>query len=356
MDFKSFLNKLSQHYRESLPFAIFAESGSKTIHGILQQNSELYTNEFLSENGFVLAPFDDRKKTLLIPKSHSQSFESEFVSIKTEEKRISISESREEKNVHEKLLQKTIKTIQSGKAKKIVISRNKTFPLSNFSLEDLINRLFSAYPTAYRYIWFHPETGIWCGATPEVLVHVNNNHLETMALAGTQPFHKGEITWRQKELEEQHFVTEAILENLKDNVENIEVSKIKSVRAGSLLHLVTDITATLKNKPGILAEIVKTMHPTPAVCGTPKSFSKEFIIAEENYARKFYTGFVGIISDNGSSAALRVNLRCMNIENDHVHIMVGGGITKDSDVEEEWVETQNKMQTMLQVIHPMLQI
>ena len=225
--------------------------------------------------------------------------------------------------------------------------------MKNFSIEKLIEQLFSAYPNAYRYVWFHPETGIWCGATPEVLVDVQKSKFETMALAGTQPYSEGEVSWRKKELEEQHFVTEAILDNLKDYIDKLQVSEVKTVRAGSLFHLKTDIYGELKDKPGILSKIVNTMHPTPAVCGTPQVFSREFILENEYYPREFYTGYVGTIADDATTAALKVNLRCMKIKNDVASIMVGGGITIDSDVEEEWGETQNKMQTMLQVLHPM---
>jgi len=353
MDFKSLLKTVSRQYHHGLPFAIYAPIGSQTIRGYLQKDNQLHTSQSLSDNGFVLAPFDSRLQTLFIPETASDTFQTDFDLKAIDKKRVEVSESEQEKNAHVHLLQKTIATIKKGDAKKIVISRNKDFALNNFSVEKLIEQLFSAYPNAYRYVWFHPKTGIWCGATPEVLVDVQKSKFETMALAGTQPYTEGEVSWRKKELEEQYFVTEAILDNLKDYIDDLQVSEVQTVRAGSLFHLKTDIYGVLEDEPGILSEIVDSMHPTPAVCGTPKLFSRDFIIENENYAREFYTGYVGSVADDGTTAALKVNLRCMKIVDDVASVMVGGGITTDSDVEEEWGETQNKMQTMLQVLRPM---
>jgi isochorismate synthase len=353
MDFKTLLKTVSQQYHDGLPFAIYAPIGSQTIRGYLQKDSQLHTSQSLTDNGFVLAPFDSRLPTLFIPETASNTFQTHFDPMEVDKHRVMVSETEQEKNAHVHLLQKTIDTIKKGDAKKIVISRNKDFSLKNFTLEKLIEQLFSAYPNAYRYVWFHPETGIWCGATPEVLVDVQKSKFETMALAGTQPYTEGEVSWRKKEKEEQYFVTEAILDNLKDYIDDLQVSEVQTIRAGALFHLKTDIYGVLKDESGVLSKIVDTMHPTPAVCGTPKLFSRDFIIENEHYSREFYTGYVGTVADDGTTAKLKVNLRCMKIKDDVAKIMVGGGITIDSDVEEEWGETQNKMQTMLQVLRPM---
>ncbi|MAB58387.1 MAG: hypothetical protein CL524_12710 [Aequorivita sp.] len=121
-----------------------------------------------------------------------------------------------------------------------------------------------------------------------------------------------------------------------------------------MLHLRTDITGILKRGKATLTKIAAALHPTPAVCGRPQKFAKEFILQNEGYNREFYTGFLGPVNENGASASLMVNLRCMKIENNTARIFVGGGITIGSQPADEWQETQNKMQTMLQVLAPML--
>jgi len=95
------------------------------------------------------------------------------------------------------------------------------------------------------------------------------------------------------------------------------------------------------------------LHPTPAVCGLPKNEAKSFILENENYDRKYYTGFLGELNSdvNGiNTSSLYVNLRCMEIAKDEAIIYVGGGITKDSIPEKEWEETVRKTATMKKVL------
>ena len=354
MDFQTLIDRVSLQYSKGLPFALFSFAGSDTVKSLLQKNDQIYTDKKLSKNGFVLAPFDSREEILIIPESESEIFQTSLVLADIEKERIMVSETKEDEIAYEKLLIKTIATIKDDNAKKIVVSRRKDLELKNFTVEKLIERLFAAQPTAFRYVWYHPTTGIWCGATPETLVRINKNEFKTMALAGTQPYTDQKVVWRKKELDEQYFVTEAIVENLKGMVDDVKVGPVQTHQAGTLFHLRSDIEGTLKDEPGILAKITDILHPTPAVCGTPQKYSRDFIIESEGYPREFYTGFVGPIDDHGTTASLMVNLRSMRIKNNVARLFVGGGVTIDSDVEEEWKETQNKMQTMLQVLQPML--
>lgn len=354
MNFQQLLDRISLQYDKKLPFALYSFSGSETVKCLLQNNDTLYSDEELTQNGFVLGPFDSRLETILISERESETVESVIEVSDIEKNRVEVSETQEDEEAYAQLLGKTINTIKEGNAKKIVISRKKDFELTGFNIENLIRRLFAAQPTAFRYVWYHPKTGIWCGTTPETLVNIDKNEFKTMALAGTQPYTEGEVVWRQKEKDEQYYVTEAILENLLGIVENVKVGPVENHRAGTLFHLRAHIEGTLKNEPGMLAKITRILHPTPAVCGTPQGYSRDFIVESEGYPREFYTGFVGPIEDNGTSASLMVNLRNMRIKDNVARVFVGGGVTIDSDVKEEWKETQNKMQTMLQVLQPML--
>lgn len=222
------------------------------------------------------------------------------------------------------------------------------------------------------YLWFHPKTGYWLGATPETLLKVERNRFSTMALAGTQ-LYKGEIDveWETKEVEEQLFVTDYILESLENiqGVENIQASRPYSAKAGNLLHICTDISGHLKNSEN-LKELIDALHPTPAVCGLPKEKALGFILENEDYNREFYSGYLGELNlktetrrnsnrrnqenQQFSSISLKtelfVNLRCMKLKAGNARIFVGGGVTKDSNAADEWMETVNKSQTMKAVL------
>jgi isochorismate synthase len=176
--------------------------------------------------------------------------------------------------------------------------------------------------------------------------------LKTVALAGTQ-LYANEIVWQTKEKDEQKYVTDFITENLKQFSNTIEVSEPKTVQAGNLVHLKTDISATISKENN--GKIIRKLHPTPAVCGLPKDEAKAFILENEGYNREFYTGFLGELNIDFTTfrtenSDLFVNLRCMKIENNCAKLFVGCGITKDSNPEKEFFETVNKTQTLKRVL------
>lgn len=355
MELSLMIEKISKHYNEKLPFVVYSLSESQSISVLLQKNNELNTIENLTVNGFVVAPFEYNGSCYFIPENDSEKYQFEFKSEAIEPSSVAVSEDNSEQNTYIELLSKTIETIKVSRANKIVISRFKDFQLKDFSIEKLIIQLFSKNPTAFRYVWFHPKTGLWCGATPETLVQIENNSFKTMALAGTQPFtNQVSVIWGVKEEHEQQLVTDAITNSLQRVTSVLKVSKPHTHRAGSLLHLRTDISGVLRTGKATLTTIAKALHPTPAVCGSPQKFAQKFIIENEGYNREFYTGFLGPILDDGNSASLMVNLRCMKIGDGQARIFVGGGITLASQPQEEWQETKNKLQTMLQVLQPML--
>jgi isochorismate synthase len=95
--------------------------------------------------------------------------------------------------------------------------------------------------------------------------------------------------------------------------------------------------------------LIDKIHPTPAVAGTPKDLALKYINNSENYNRSFYTGYIGFIDDY--ECDIYVNIRCAQISDDQLTIYVGGGITQESNPEDEWGEIINKSQIMLNVFH-----
>ena len=192
-----------------------------------------------------------------------------------------------------------------------------------------------------------------------------------MSLAGTQQFKDSiNVEWQEKEIQEHQFVTDFIVDELLKIDITSNVSKTITVKAGSLLHLHAAISGRLKDKYQI-SNLIKALHPTPAVCGLPKEKAKAFILENENYNREFYTGFLGELNfevdkrqkknnrrniENHAynfkeiQSNLFVNLRCMQVKNEEIFIYIGGGITKDSNPEKEYLETVAKAEVMKSII------
>ena len=142
---------------------------------------------------------------------------------------------------------------------------------SNFDRLQTFIRILTTYSNAYCYYWHHPKAGTWMGATPERLLSIRKNKLETISLAGTLPVtaEQSHPEWSSKELDEQLWVTEYIVDSLKGIGLEPQVGERINQRAGALWHLKNSIHAVLNEKTK-LDEVVSQLHPTPAVCGTPK--------------------------------------------------------------------------------------
>lgn len=340
------LSRIQESLKHKLPFVVYCKPNSEQLLGLFQKDSLLNYLEDFSQQGFVLAPFDSNQKIVFIPTSNADFYSEKIENKSIEESKIlSLHYSHQEKQRFEELVAQMISEINKGHIHKIVASRKEEFLPESMNVLVLFEKLIYKYPTAFRYWFYHPEVGMWLGATPEKLISIQNDILQTMAYAGTQKFEGTvEVEWQEKESEEQQFVTDFITKMLQPESEEITISNPYTSQAGTLLHIRTDISAKLKSGFSI-KNIIEKLHPTPAVCGQPKDLAKAFILEHEAYNRKYYSGFLGELNMQNTSE-LYVNLRCMEVEEDKVYFYIGCGITKDSNPEKEFFETLNKSVTM----------
>ncbi|WP_308991985.1 chorismate-binding protein [Mariniflexile litorale] len=363
MILEDFFDRIETHYKNKLPFAAYRKPRESKLNALLQQTNELHIATNFTEKGFVFAPFDDKEHSVLIPLESSEfiSLSSEMLPIDRPLKRNNAI-NEEEKHQHINLVKKGVQAIKDNRLAKVVLSRQEHVSIDETNPIAIFKRLLTSYSSSFIYCWYHPKVGLWLGATPETLIKIEGCQFSIMALAGTQVY-KGslDVVWQNKEIQEQKFVTDFIVDSLKSSVESINVSDIETVKAGSLVHLKTMISARLKSESK-LKDIIGKLHPTPAVCGVPKAAAKQFILDNEHYNREFYTGFLGELnfetttaprsgkrnienraySITKKSTQLYVNLRCMQLKNNTALIYVGGGITTNSNPESEWEETVSK--------------
>lgn len=350
-----FFDKLTNSYQNKLPFVAYRKPNANTVACFLMPNDNLdYVKDF-NEQGFVFAPFNSAEKPLLFPieKSLFLSEKIQLGTINFNKNRVEPNSSSKEK--HTDIVEKAIQTIKKSKLKKVVISRKEIAQLSNLDIVKIYQRLLLSYNNAFVYVWYHPKVGLWFGATPETLLQVENKFFKTMSLAGTQLYKENSLpVWKSKELEEQQLVTDFIENQLKNIATSLKIDKTETVKAGNLLHLKTQVTGQLQANAS-LKNLIRALHPTPAVCGLPRDLAKDFILENEDYDRSFYTGFLGELNINSSKlnkqkTELFVNLRCMSVDDYKAIIFVGGGVTKDSIAKKEWQETVSKTQTIKKVL------
>lgn len=366
--FSELLKSIENQYAKNLPFVVYRKPKEESVQAIFQEDSQIHYVKDFTETGFVFSPFDSNQQSILLPIDavHSEKYiPKPKLKAKT---KISLEGDSSQKEFHINLVKKGIHQIKKGEFKKVVLSRKVETKCESAPV-DLFQKLLDNYPNAFCYLWHHPEIGTWLGATPEILLKSENQQFTTMSLAGTQNYVENENPeWGNKELEEQQLVTDYISNALQNSVSHLNVGERESIRAGNLLHLRTKLTGRVEK--GSLVNIIQALHPTPAVCGMPMTATKDFILANENYNREYYTGFLGELnfksekhrtssSRNQENKAYRsikstttffVNLRCMQVKESHAHIYVGGGVTQDSNPEKEWEETVAKSKTILQVL------
>lgn len=265
-----------------------------------------------------------------------------------------MSESEFEEIVHE-----AVQNIQSGEFLKVVPSRLKHIEINpGFDFYQYMKALCQQYSDAFVYLVSIPQMGTWLGATPENLISIDSqNVFKTTALAGTQLYEPGmnlaEAAWRQKEIEEQAMVSRYIIECFKKiRLREYEEAGPRTSKAGNLIHLKTDFKVKIDevNFPQLGSVMLKLLHPTSAVCGTPKETALTFIKEHEKFDRAYFSGYLGP-NKIAEETHLFVNLRCMQLlPNNKILLYAGAGVTIDSNPHKEWLETELKMDTLLKVM------
>ena len=328
---------------------MYCKPNSDLMIGVFQHDATLHLISDFTESGFVFVSFDGEEK-YFIPSESSDVYVQKISSDAFQvSKNTAIIANDIEKKSFESLVMKAIEAIKIGSFDKVVLSRKETVEMANLDIESVLKSLQFNYPNAFNYCFFHPEIGMWIGATPEQFLQTENVKIKTVALAGTQLFSES-IQWKSKEKLEQEFVTDFIVSNLTEFCNDITVTEPYTSKAGTIAHLKTDISAELSSKND-LGKLIGKLHPTPAVCGLPKEIAKQFILKNEGYNRKFYAGFLGELNIDfrtfkKDNSDLFVNLRCMEVEKNTATIYVGCGITKESIAEMEYIETVNKSMTI----------
>lgn len=249
--------------------------------------------------------------------------------------------------------------LERGVFRKIVLARKSTLH-TRLSAEALFQKAYRLYPRLFVALVYTEPSGMWLMATPEILLQGNGNAFHTMSLAGTQKAPATTIPplstkavegleWPQKDQEEQQYVTDYIEACIRTFSDDYRLQGPYTMTAAHLCHLRTDIHFRLPCAD-VLGDVLEALYPTPAVCGIPKEPARRFILRHEHEPRRYYSGFVGMLSPRADTH-LFVSLRCMRLLPGGIcELYAGGGLLKESEMEKEWRETEAKMQTMMELV------
>lgn len=343
--------------QKGISFAAYSLPGETRFSLIAQKDQALELNDFNHlDQGFIIHPFDTNsrhpilliKNDFFLKEGESNNYLIEFIQSKENQLWAdNFTFPEQSKADYFNSFQKFKKAIDQGEFQKLVLSRIKIQKTDEaFDIVNLFEKLNHQYPKAFNHLSFTPKSEIWLGTSPEILLSINAEKAKTMALAGTQKKTiTSEYIWEKKEIEEQKFVIDYIQGILENQISKSSIEiKNESVEAGELVHLRTNFSFPSNDIKNI-TDLIKQLHPTPAVCGLPKEKAKQFITQNETHDRSYYAGFMGPINAN-QETHLFVNLRCLKMEGKTLSLFLGGGLTKSSVVEKEWEETELKATTL----------
>lgn len=235
----------------------------------------------------------------------------------------------------------------AGDASKAVMTRDMLVRADTpIDPRFLLARLNQLYPTTWRFA----VDGL-IGASPEMLASALGGVLRSRVLAGTAPAGCGdELLSSPKNLREHEIAVESVTNALAPLVQSLaQPSGPFILDLPNVAHLATDVSATLGEVT--LLDAVGALHPTAAVCGTPRADALALLMQLERTERGRYSGPVGWVDTSGEGEFC-IALRCGRLEDagHSVRVFAGAGIMPDSDPGEELIETRRKMTPLLDAL------
>jgi menaquinone-specific isochorismate synthase len=249
--------------------------------------------------------------------------------------------------------------MQDSLLDKVVLSRVCEIRLPNrVQVNAALIYLHVHYPNCIRFLFEPRPYHAFYGATPELLARVNGRSLTTMGLAGSArrgktPAADAELANAllnsAKDRQEHDLVVVAMQRRLQPLSETLDIPATPTIfTLSNIQHLYTPIQATLHHAPGILP-IVKLLHPTPALGGSPRDLAMDFIRQAEPVPRGWYAAPIGWI-DHTLDGEFGVAIRSAVSQERRVWLYAGAGIVAESEPQKEWAETELKFRPMLHAL------
>lgn len=246
-----------------------------------------------------------------------------------------------------------IAKIDKSEIDKVVLARDLIATTqSEIDVRPILNKLSNNYPAT----WVFSVDGL-IGATPELLLRLSRGMVTSRVLAGTIPKTgddardlalAGSLARSSKDLEEHEYAVRSVADALEPFCSSTNVPDAPFVlHLANVMHLATDVTgALLESAHHIDAfALLKSLHPSAAVCGTPRNIAFDVINEIEGMNRGRYAGPVGWIDARGDGE-LGIALRSGQVTQNEIRIFAGCGIVSGSDPVVELAESNAKFSAM----------
>ena len=245
-----------------------------------------------------------------------------------------------------------------GRLQKVVLARSTAFTPAGAEQFDPLGTATALRDRQTRSTTFlirRRDGQAFLGSSPEVLVKLQQGQVDTVALAGTRRRGTGAedsalgeaLMESTKDQTEHALVVAAIVDALSPHVSQVTLPEVPDlVCHPDVQHLRTGISARLKEE-STLFDLVAALHPTPAVGGLPREQAMDWLNANEALDRGWYAGPIGWITASGEGEFV-VAIRSVLMAPNTAAAFAGCGLIADSVPEDEWEESQLKLQTVRQ--------
>lgn len=248
--------------------------------------------------------------------------------------------------------------VYEGHVFQVVLAKSMKFTVKG-SLINLYASLREVNPSPYMYLLKMSERCI-IGSSPEMLIRVTKNYVETFPIAGTRPIVEDEkkneelrqdLLKDEKELAEHTMLVDLARNDIGKVCEfgTVRVNELMTVKRFShVQHIVSHVVGRLQ-KSFDSYDALKAVFPAGTVSGAPKVRAMEIIDELEPTLRGPYAGALGYFSFNGS-CDFAITIRSLFVNGKNGYIESGAGIVMDSNPESEWAETEHKANAMLSAL------
>jgi menaquinone-specific isochorismate synthase len=248
-------------------------------------------------------------------------------------------------------VERALAAFSEGRLDKVVLARRTELGFAEaVDAALLAESLEEATPGCFHF-YVEPEAGAaFVGASPERLFRREGRAIDSEAVAGTRPRGASEadddelrddLLRSQKDKAEHDHVRVGIGETLGPLCAELEVeSGVSEMKLASRRHMLSRVRGILRE--GVAdAEVLRALHPTPAVGGYPKEEALEEIRSVEPFDRGWYAGPVGWIG--ADAAEFAVGIRSGLVRGNKLALFSGAGIVEGSVPEAEWAEIEQKI-------------
>lgn len=257
------------------------------------------------------------------------------------------------------LIEEALAAFRQGELKKVVLARICEARLPQMvDIDGALAFLSARYADCFCFLFEPRPHHAFFGATPELLVATQGRQVTSMALAGS--IQRGATPTQDevlaqtlldsaKDRHEHALVVEALRQRLAPWVCELTLPDAPTIyRLRNIQHLYTPVEGVLRKATGVLP-LVQTLHPTPALGGSPRAQALRFIQEREPVLRGWYAAPIGWI-DSQMDGAFGVAIRSAVAQKQRVWMYAGAGIVADSDPQKEWEETDWKFRPIQEAL------